>query len=255
VEKFAPYCGADADTICAAGERREFRYLGRQAKNALIDEIRSRYASQDALNQHLSEEEWWAGQPPRVVSLDAPLDDDGGFTLADLPAIHPRPDDSAISKQPSALGTQPGLEPHTLQRAMENGDAEFKRLLGPLHDVLVTVCDLFVACPDDFCAGDAARAVAAARDVSLQTARNKLRQLAAAFRTALGVRNPSVRDLFTKLTTPGRATFRILDHKRRVTAAGLTCANKYRDCISFSGAFTKRVSEGIDSWQLKKHRR
>ena len=217
LERLAPYREADADTIHAAAERGEFQYLGKQATNVLIDELRRRGASEDALDQHLSEEEWWAGQPARVVSLDAPLDDDGGFTLACLLAIDPGPDDSSVSKEPSALGMQPGLEPHTLQRTIQNGEAEFKRLLGPSYDVLVTISDLFVVCPDDLRTGDAARAVSGARDVSLQTARKKLGQLAATFRRALGSRNPTVRDLFAKLIAPGRAAFSILDHKRRVT--------------------------------------
>jgi hypothetical protein len=210
-DKFAPYRDADADTICEAGERGEFRYLGRQAKHALIDEIRRHYASQDALDQHLTDEERWAGLRPRVVSLDAPLDDDADFTLADLVAIDPNLDNSTISQLPSAIGRHPGLEPHTLKRTAQNGDAEFKQLLGPLHDVLVTALGSFEACPEDFRTGDAARAVSAARDVSLQTARIKLRQLAATCRRAFDNHNPTVRDLFAKLITPGRATFSMLD--------------------------------------------
>src|SRR5580698_121241 len=60
-EKFAPYRAISAETICAAGYHGEFRYLGKHATNALIDELRRHYASQDALDQRLSEEEWWAG--------------------------------------------------------------------------------------------------------------------------------------------------------------------------------------------------
>lgn len=206
-EKFAPYRKADADTICEAGERGEFRYLGRQARNALIDEIRRRYASQDALNQHLSEEERSAGRPPRVVSLDAPLDDGGDFTLADLLAPNLSQDNSSLSKLPSGIGRHPGLEPEALQHVIREGGGEFKRLLGPLHDVLTTVCGLFVASPDDLRTGDAARAVAGARGITVQTARRKLRQLAVIFRTALRFGNPTVRDLYRMLTTPGRQTF------------------------------------------------
>jgi hypothetical protein len=205
-DKFAPYRDADADTICAAAERGEFRYLGNQAKSALVDEIRRHYASKDALNQHLSEEEWSAGRPPRVVSLDAPLDDDGDFTLADLVATDPSQDNLAVSKLPSAIGTHPGLEPEALQHAIREGGGEFKRLLGPLHDVFTTVCGLFVASPDDLRTGDAARAVAGARGITVQTARRKLRQLAIIFRAALRFGNPTVRDLYRMLTTPGRPT-------------------------------------------------
>jgi hypothetical protein len=206
-EKFAPYRGAGAGTICAAGERGEFRYLGRQARNVLIDEIRRTYASQDALDQHLTDDEWWAGHPPRVVSLDAPLDDGGDFTLADLLATDPSQDNSAISKLPSAIGTHPGLEPEELQHAIREGQPEFKRLLGPLHDVLTTVCGLFVASPDDLRTGDAARAVAAARGITVQTARRKLGQLAITLRRALHAGNSTVRHLYQMLTTPGRPTF------------------------------------------------
>jgi hypothetical protein len=206
-EKFAPYREADADTICAAGEGGEFRYLGRQAKHALIDEIRRRTASQDALDQHLSEEEWWAGRPPRVVGLDAPLDGGGDFTLESLLATDPSQDNSAVSKLPSAIGTHPGLEPEELQHAIREGQPEFKRLLGPLHDVLTTVCGLFVASPDDLRTGDAARAVAAARGITVQTARRKLGQLAITLRRALHAGNSTVRSLYQMLTTPGRPTF------------------------------------------------
>jgi hypothetical protein len=211
--KIAPYREADADAICAAAETGEFRYLGKQAKNALIDEIRRRYTAQDALDQHLSEEEWWARRPPRLVSLDAPLSDDEDFTLADLLAIDPSQGNPATSKLPSALGRQPGLEPEALQRAMREGKREFKRLLGPLHDVLVTVCGLFVTSPDDLHPGDAAGAVAAARGISVQTARRKLRQLGAIFRRALQAGNPTVRDFYRMLTTPGRPTFWINDRR------------------------------------------
>lgn len=155
----------------------------------------------------LSEEESWAGHPPRVVSLDAPLDDDGDFTLADLVATDPSQDNSAISKLPSAIGTQPGLEPVEPQHAMREGQPEFKRLLRPLHDVLTTVCGLFVASPDDLRTGDATRAVAAARGITVQTARRKLRQLAVIFRAALRFGNPTVRDLYRMFTTPGQPTF------------------------------------------------
>jgi hypothetical protein len=212
-EKFRPYRESDADTICAAGERDEFRYLGRQAKHALTDEIRKRYAAQDALDQHLSEDEWWAGRPTKVVSLDAPLSDDEDFTLAELLAIDPSQGNPATSKLPSALGRQPGLEPEALQRAMREGKREFKRLLGPLHVVLATVCGLFVASPDDLHTGDAARAVAAARGITVQTARRKLRQLGAIFRRALQAGNPTVRDFYRMLTTPGRPTFWINDRR------------------------------------------
>jgi hypothetical protein len=206
-DKFAPYREADADTICAAAERGEFKYLGNQAKSALIDEIRRRYSSQDALDQHVSEEEWWAGHAPRVVSLDAPLDGDADFTLADLVATDPSQDNSAISKLPSAIGTHPGLEPEELQHAIREGGGEFKRLLGPLHDVLTTVCGLFVASPDDLRTGDAARAVAAARGITVQTARRKLGQLAITLRRALHAGNSTVRHLYQMLTTPGLPTF------------------------------------------------
>jgi hypothetical protein len=206
-ERLAQYRDADVDTICAAAEAGEFRYLGRQAKHALIDEIRRHYASQDALDQHLSEDEWWAGHPPRVVSLDAPLDDDTDFTLADLVATDPSQDNPTISQLPSALGGHPGLEPEALQHAIREGGGEFKRLLGPLHDILTTVCGLFVASPDDLQKGDASRAVAAARGITVQTAREKLRQLAVIFRTALRFGNPTVRDLYRMLTMPGRPTF------------------------------------------------
>jgi hypothetical protein len=206
-EKFASYRNADADTICEAAKRGEFRYLGRQARNALIDEIRRRYASQDALDQHLSEEEWWAGQPPRVVSLDAPLDDDVDFTLEDLVATDPSQDNSGVSKLPSAIGRNPGLEPEALQRAIRAGQPEFKRLLGPLHDVLTTVCGLFVASPDDLRTGDAARAVAAARGITVQAARSTLRQLAITLRRALQAGNCTVRHLYQMLSTPGQPTF------------------------------------------------
>jgi hypothetical protein len=206
-EKLAPYCDANEDTICAAAERGEFRYLGRQAISSLIDELRQRYASQDALDQHLSEEEWWAGQPPRVVSLDAPLDDDGDFTLANLVATDPGQDNSTVSQLSSALGTHPGLEPEELQHAIREGQSEFKRLLGPLHDVLTTVCGLFVASPDDLRNGDAARAVAAARGITVQTARRKLGQLATTLRRALHAGNCTVRHLYQMLSTPGRPTF------------------------------------------------
>jgi hypothetical protein len=207
VAKFAPHHDADAETICEAGERGEFKYLGNQAKSALIDEIRRRYASQDALNQHLSEEERSAGRPPRVVSLDAPLDDGGDFTLADLLAPNLSQDNLSVTKLPSGIGRHPGLEPEALQHAIREGGGEFKRLLGPLHDVLTTVCGLFVASPDDLRTGDAARAVAGARGITVQTARRKLRQLAVIFRAALRFGNPTVRDLYRMLTTPGRQTF------------------------------------------------
>jgi hypothetical protein len=207
VEKFAPHHDADAETICEAGERGEFKYLGNQAKSALIDELRRRYTSQDALDQHLSEEEWWSGQPAKVVSLDAPLDDDGDFTLEDLVATDPSQDNSAVSKLPSAIGRNPGLEPEALQRAIRAGQPEFKRLLGPLHDVLTTVCGLFVASPDDLRTGDAARAVAAARGITVHTARRKLQQLAITLRRALHAGNSTVRDLYQMLTTPGQPTF------------------------------------------------
>jgi hypothetical protein len=206
-EKFASYREISAETICAAGYHGEFRHLGKHATNAMIDELRKRYASQDALDQRLSEEEWWAGQPPRLVSLDAPLSDDRDFTLANLLTVDGSQDNSTISTLPSALGTQPGLEPEELQRAIQEGKPEFKRLLGPLHDVLVTVCGLFVVSPDDLRVGDAARAVATARGITIQTARKKLRELAAIFRKALTVGNPTVRDLYRMLTTPGRPTF------------------------------------------------
>jgi hypothetical protein len=206
VESFAPYRDADADTICAAAGRGEFRYLGKHARQALIDAIRRRYRSQDALDQRLSEKEWWAGLRPRVVSLDAPLGEDDDFTLGDLLAIDAS-QDSTISAQPSALGRQPGLEPEELQHAMRDGQQEFKRLLGPLHDVLTTVCGLFVASPDDLHTGDAARAVAATRGISIQVARRKLRQLAAILRRALIAGNPTVRALHRMLATPGRPTF------------------------------------------------
>jgi hypothetical protein len=206
-DKFAPYRKAHADTICAAAERGEFKYLGNQARSALIDEIRRRYASQDALDQHLSEGEWWAGQRPRVVGLDAPLDDDADFTLADLVATDPSQDNSSVSKLSSAIGRQPGLEPEELQHAIREGQPEFKRLLGPLHDVLTTVCGLFVASPDDLRTGDAARAVAAARGITVQAARSTLRQLAITLRRALHAGNSTVRHLYQMLTTPGRPTF------------------------------------------------
>jgi hypothetical protein len=208
LEKLAPYREADPDTICAAAERGDFRYFGKQAKNALIDEIRKRNASQDALDQHLSEKEWWAGRPPRVVSLDAPLDDDVDFTLGNHLAT-----DSSQDHLPSTLGKQPRLEPEMLQQVIRDREREFKRLLGPLHDVLVTVCALYIAFPDDLRKGDAAMAVAAARGVSVQTARRKLRQLVAIFRRALQAGNPTVRELHTMLRTSRRPTFLVYDRR------------------------------------------
>ena len=142
-----------------------------------------------------------------MCSLDAPLTDDEDFTLGHLLATGPSHDNPTTNRLPSALGIQPRLEPETLQRAICDGKGEFKRLLGPLHDVLVTVCGLFVASPDELRTGDPARAVAAARGTSVQTARRKLRELAAIFRRALQTCNSTVKDLHTMLTTPGRPTF------------------------------------------------
>jgi hypothetical protein len=135
------------------------------------------------------------------------LDDDGDFTLANLLATDPSQGNSTISQLPSAIGAHPGLEPEELQHAIRAGGREFKRLLGPLHDVLTTVCGLFVASPDDLRAGDAVRAVAAARGITVQTARSPLRQLAITLRRALHAGNGTVRHLYQMLSTPGRPTF------------------------------------------------
>jgi hypothetical protein len=215
-EKFAPYRDADADTIRAAADRGEFQHLGRQATFAIVDEIRRRTASQDALDQHLTDAEWWAGHPPKIISTNAPLgppldDDEDDVTLEDFLAVD-HGQDIPTSKVPSALGIQPGLEPAVLQREILASEPEFKRLLGPLHWVLQTVCDLYVECYGDagegeLSAGDPARAVAAARRVTIQTARKKIREMADIFRQAIRAGNPDVRGLFRTLATPGGPTF------------------------------------------------
>jgi hypothetical protein len=209
--RLAPYYNADADTIWAAAERGEFRYLGRQAKNALIDEIRRRTRSEDALDQRLTPDEYFAGHPLKVVSLDAPIgppldEDEDDLTLENFLAIHPSQDNPGVSKVPSALGTQPGLEPAVLLREIRDGEPAFKRLLGPLHNVLLAVCNLFATDADDLTKGDPAGAVAATWKIAVPTARRKLRQLAAIFNQAVRAGNPDVRGLYRTIATAGRPT-------------------------------------------------
>lgn len=209
--KLAPYYHADAATIQTAAERGEFRYLGRQARNALIDEIRRRKRSEDALDQRLTEDEWFAGQPKKVLSLDAPIGpplegDEDDLTLENFLAIHASQDNPGVGKVPSALGTQPGLEPAVLLREICDGEPAFKRLLGPLHGVLLAVCNLFATDAEDLAKGDPARAVAAAWRIAVPTARRKLRQLAAIFNEAIRSGNPDVRGLYRTIATAGRPT-------------------------------------------------
>jgi hypothetical protein len=207
-EWLAPYLDLDEDAINDAAEHGAFRYLGRHGRNALIDEIRKRTSSTDALDQHLTEEEWFAGYAPKLISIDQPGADDDDPTLENEFALN---EDAGYV---SPLGCKPGIEADQLRRELDKSRDVFSQLLGGLHGVLLTVCDLF---PEELRKGTATKAIAAARHVSVQTGRKLLRKLRDKLATALKAGDPDVRGLFTLLQSSGGATFRCCEEFRRGT--------------------------------------
>jgi hypothetical protein len=197
-EKLAPYYNMQPEVIQAAAERNEFRYLGKRARNALIDQIRRR--KRDALDQRRSQGEYWEGALPKLISLDAAIastDDNEDLSLDDFLAT----DQGLVS----ALGKRRRLEREELENTLGELQDGLKALLGEeLHSVLVTISQLF---PSEK-KGDVARSVARSRGVSVQMARRWLVKLQAVMSAALKAGSPSAKELFALLRPPGgEATF------------------------------------------------
>jgi hypothetical protein len=171
-QKLLPY--RNNGSYNEAAEQGEFRYLGKQGRNALIDELRRRARSQDALDQG-------------VISMDHKTEYNGDkFDLHNLLAMN------SFEVNTTPLGCEPSLEPSILCREIWRHRNELAQKLGePSFSVFSTICDLF---PDHLSPGNITRAIAKARDVSEQTARKLHNELASKLRAMR--RDPSLRDLF-----------------------------------------------------------
>jgi hypothetical protein len=200
VERLFRYHGVDADTIRQAARKGEFRYLGKQGRCALIDEIRRRSRSEDALDRHSTEDERWLGLPPKVVHIDAASDDDdGGRSIALENSLALDPDQGLGS----AIGRKPALEPSVVRDKLRSLPGEVRDLLGErLFSVLSIICDLF---PDNLARkGDVSAAISAASGVSTQTARHLHRELTQTL--GMAKENSAVRDLFRFIGGAGAPT-------------------------------------------------
>jgi len=146
VDKLMPYSASG--TCYDAAARGEFRYLVKNAHFALIDELRKRERSDDALDGP-------------TVRMDAAIDTNEG----EAHSWH----DLLGAEGVCPLGTKPSLEPSVLQQRLQQSRDEITKKLGaPLFHVLSVVCGLF---PDQLSLGDVTRGIAKARAVSEQTAR------------------------------------------------------------------------------------
>ena len=180
LQKLLPYRhGGDA---FEAADRGEFRYLGSQGRSALIDEIRKRTHSKDALDQ-------------RVVSMDEPCCDDDGDEVDPRELWGTNSFDGPVCP----IGRRPSLEPSVLKNVVAQGRDEIAETLGDRSSsVLSTICDLF---PDNVTPGNVTRAVAAQFDVSEQTARKFHRELASKLQDL--TRSPVIRAIVELITTVG----------------------------------------------------
>lgn len=172
-DQLLPYC--NSGNGCEAAKNGEFRYLAKRGRNALIDELRRRDRSQDALDRN-------------VVRMDANIDtDEKGtpFTLHDLLGV------DCQQEAACPIGTKPSFEPSALQQKLQQSRPEIAKTLGEqLFGVLLTICALF---PDHLSFGDVTRGIAKARSVSEQTARKLHHALARKLRSLKG--DPAVRGL------------------------------------------------------------
>jgi hypothetical protein len=195
LERLSPYFDVTPDVIHSAADRGEFRHLGNAARSAVIDRIRRRKASKDALDRYRSEHERLAGALPKVVSMDVQITADEAHCL--------RRDMLATSKDavyPSSLGNFPAVWPSELTRLLESNELEHG--LGPQpYRVLLAICDRF---PDRLSVkGDAVRVIAASEQVSEQTARRLLSDLQTKM-ADLRRADPAVQALHELLTRPKR---------------------------------------------------
>jgi hypothetical protein len=137
VDQLLPYCNSEGGL--EAAKNGEFRYLPNRARNAIIDELRRRERSKDALDRP-------------VVRMDAPIateDGDDAHSWHDLLGADCRQEAVCV------IGTRPSLEPDALRRKLQQARPELTDKLGRRSfDVFAAVCGLF---SDQLSFGDVTR--------------------------------------------------------------------------------------------------
>jgi hypothetical protein len=200
VEKLFQYEGTSMDDIRDAARKDAFRYFGRQCKFALVDEMRRRDRSEDALDQHSTFEEKQLGRGAKVVHIDASLsdDDDGDtLTLGDFLALDT---DHGLG---SPIGQKPRVEASGLLEKLRQMPEEVRKLLGERSvDALSAICELF---PDKLARkGDVSAAIAASNGITPQSARRLHRDLVNKLQAGRG--NSAIQDLFRFIRKAGGPT-------------------------------------------------
>lgn len=177
---------------CEAARDGQFRYLANRSRYALIDELRRRSRSEDALDR----------DPSR---MDEPLENnegEDGYNLSDRLSV-------GDGQTPAcSIGKTPGLEPAVLLEMLEAFRDELTLKLGDrLFNALSAICRQY---PDQLSRGDVTRGIAAANNVSQQSARKLHRDLESKLHDLRG--DPILRRFFELLSKAGEFSPTVVGH-------------------------------------------
>jgi hypothetical protein len=183
-QRLAPYFAMSPRTIRRHARAGRFRYIGRQCRNAVVDEYRRRKR-----------------QVPPPIGLDEPLpygDCGKPLTIADTIGVRGE-NGPALAWSP--LGRRPSVEPEELTAIVKSGRKELEGFIGSrATSTLEAIIGTF-PCPNR---PVMVKAIAKRRGVSEQQARRDLNDLPRTMTAALTARLLAPRDLWSLLLRPDR---------------------------------------------------